>query len=178
MNSSNAAPPGFTIRIEREGFTRFSLNTSQLIPVAKDTAFHFFEDPRNLSDIIPDWVNFRVIDKGSDRVVRKNSEFNYTLTWLGIPLRWRSRITDYAPPDRFTDVQLKGPYRSWIHTHIIENGPRGTLMRDEISYAIPLIAVPVHALIIKKQLEAIFRHRAEKIADWARMKAAAHSHEK
>lgn len=177
MHSSGAVPHGFRFSIERDGFAAYKLHSAQVIPVGKEQAFRFFEDPRNLSQIIPDWVNFHVNIDGSDAVVRKDSEFNYTLTWLGIPLRWRSRIIEYSPPERFTDIQLRGPYASWVHTHIIEETHEGSLMRDEISYSIPLIAVPVHGLIIKKQLEEIFHYRAEKIAEWARRRNDGPSHE-
>lgn len=172
MHSSGRVPPGFRFSIERVGFASYKLHSAQVIPIAREGAFQFFEDPLNLSHIIPDWVNFSVIDKGSDRVVRKGSEFNYTLSWLGIPLRWRSRITEYEPPEHFTDIQLKGPYASWVHAHTMEDAPGGTLMRDEIAYTIPCIAVPVHGLIIKRQLSEIFRYRAERIADWARSRKA------
>jgi ligand-binding SRPBCC domain-containing protein len=166
MRSSGIVLPGFRFGIDQKGIGRFHLSASQLVPVGKEQAFRFFEDPRNLSRIIPDWVNFHVRNEGSATAVKKNAEFNYSLTWLGIPLRWRSRITVYDPPERFTDIQVKGPYSSWEHTHLLEETPGGTLMKDEVFYKIPVIAVPVHGFIIKKQLEEIFRYRAEKIEEW------------
>lgn len=167
MHASGIIPPGFRFSIERKGIGRFELRASQVVPVGRVEAFRFFEDPRNLPHIIPEWINFSFENDGRAVVVRKNAEFNYSLTWLGVPLHWRSRITVYDPPERFTDIQLKGPYSLWEHTHRVEETPGGTLMKDEVVYKIPLVAVPVHGFIIKKQLEEIFRYRAGKIAEWA-----------
>jgi ligand-binding SRPBCC domain-containing protein len=166
MHASGSEIPGFRFSIERKGIGRFKLSASQVVPVGRVEAFRFFEDPRNLSHIIPEWVNFRFENDGRAAVVRKNAEFDYSLTWLGIPLHWRSRITVYDPPERFTDIQVKGPYSSWEHTHLLEETPGGTLMEDKVFYKIPLIAVPVHGFIITRQLEEIFRYRAGKIAEW------------
>jgi ligand-binding SRPBCC domain-containing protein len=37
--------------------------------------------------------------------------------WLGpLPLNWLARIEDVSP-NGFTDRQLRGPFREWIHRH-------------------------------------------------------------
>jgi ligand-binding SRPBCC domain-containing protein len=37
--------------------------------------------------------------------------------WLGpLPLRWLARIEDVSPTG-FTDRQLRGPFREWVHRH-------------------------------------------------------------
>ena len=81
---------------------------------------------------------------------------------------WRSRIIDYKPPERFTDIQLKGPYKSWTHLHVLEKVPEGTLMKDEVTYTLYLPALIVHHLLIRKKLKDIFSYRAVKIAEWAK----------
>ena len=81
---------------------------------------------------------------------------------------WRSRIIDYKPPERFTDLQLKGPYKSWQHVHILERVPEGTLMTDEVTYTLHLPAIVLHRFLIRKKLIEIFNYRSVKIAEWAK----------
>jgi ligand-binding SRPBCC domain-containing protein len=69
---------------------------------------------------------------------------------------------------RFVDMQLRGPYALWHHTHEFSpDGPDSTLMRDTVRYALPggpLGAVP-HTLFVKAELDRIFDHRARKVPE-------------
>ncbi len=163
---STVHPSGFHIDIKRCGLLTYQLTTSQILTVTRETAFKFFEDPGNLCDITPLWLDFCMINKESTIEVGENAEFDYTIKFLGKKMRWQSRIIDYHPPERFTDIQLTGPYKSWIHKHILEKVPDGTLMKDEVFYTLHLPTAVLHPLIIKKKLMDIFSYRAVKIAEW------------
>jgi len=145
----------------------YKLGTSQFLPIPRKEAFEFFEDPGNLCDITPPWLDFCMLHSGRDTGVHENAEFEYTIRYLGIKMRWQSRIIDYHPPERFTDIQLKGPYKSWTHLHLLEEVPGGTLMRDEVTYRLYLPVIIVHPFLIRTKLIDIFRYRAVKVAEWA-----------
>lgn len=161
-------PPTFQVHIHRAGLLGYRLVASQVLPVCQEKAFGFFEDPRNLCDITPVWLDFCMLDRESVTGIRENAEFEYTITFLGITMAWRSRIIDYHPPERFTDIQLKGPYRSWVHLHKLEKVPEGTLMTDEVSYTLPVLALGLNPFLIREKLIDIFSYRAVKIAEWAK----------
>ena len=164
MRIKYSLPSSFTIDFKKTGFFTYRILTSQVFPFSPEDVFPFFEDPRNLSEITPQWLDFRMINKDKAAVF-KGAEFDYTIRWFGVRFRWRTRIVDYKKPERFTDVQLSGPYRCWQHIHIFEKVPNGTRMKDDVTYGIPLVAVPLHSIIIRKQLEDIFCFRAVRIAD-------------
>jgi len=126
------------------------------------------KDPRNLFEITPDWLDFRMLDPGRSEVY-EGAEFDYNIKWLGIPIRWKSRIIHYHPPVTFTDTQVAGPYRSWEHLHVFEETDGGTLMKDTVTYRLPLAAFLIHRLVIMKQLREIFLYRALRIDEWGRM---------
>jgi ligand-binding SRPBCC domain-containing protein len=163
-------PPSFTLSVRSLGNFTCELAASQVLPLPRERAFAFFEDPRNLFDITPDWLRFVMKDRETKTEVFEGAEFDYTIRWLSVTLRWRSRIEGYRPPEQFTDVQLVGPYRSWRHRHTFEEVPGGTLMRDIVTYRLPfgLLGSTAHALAVRRQLENIFRYRAVRIDAWAR----------
>lgn len=163
-------PPTFTLRFDRRDRATHQLTASQVLALPRKQAFAFFEDPRNLFDITPDWLRFVMKDRDSKTAMFEGAEFEYTIRWYGIPLPWRSRITGYKPPGQFTDIQLAGPYRSWSHLHTFEEASEGTLMNDSVTYQLPLgpLGSLVHALTVRRQLEDIFRYRAMRIHAWAR----------
>lgn len=147
----------------------YQLIATQFLPVPPETAFTFFEDPENLRGITPDWLDFRISNNQVNTQISEGSEFDYTIRWLGIKLSWRSKITEYRPPERFIDLQVVGPYLFWSHLHIFERSPLGTLMKDEVTYRLPygVIGKIFHSLVIKKQLKDIFSYRAMRINKWA-----------
>jgi ligand-binding SRPBCC domain-containing protein len=81
-----------------------------------------------------------------------------------VPMVWRSRITEVEPGRRFVDVQERGPYRSWQHSHELEplraGGVDGTLVRDRIVYRLPLGPLGRLGLpLVRRQLEQLFDFR-------------------
>jgi ligand-binding SRPBCC domain-containing protein len=169
MNTTYNLPPTFKIRFEKPDRYTYLLSTSQIltIPVAK--AFSFFERPENLSEITPDWLNFRFDNKGGQSQTYEGAEFDYTIRWFAIKIRWHTKISEYRRPEMFTDVQIKGPYAMWSHLHTFEPVPEGTRMRDFVTYRIPfgILGEFFHGFIIKRQLQDIFLYRAVRIAEWA-----------
>ena len=140
------------------------LSASQFVARALDEVFDFFSRPENLGRITPASMGFEFLT--DDRAMREGLEIRYRIRpLLGIPMTWTTRITGFDPPNRFTDVQLSGPYRRWEHTHTFEGAPGGTIVRDEIAYEVPFgpLGDLANRLVVRSELERIFRHRAETI---------------
>ncbi|MGE5301081.1 MAG: SRPBCC family protein [Acidobacteriota bacterium] len=169
MAETQRLPKTFSITFSRPDSRTFLLSASQVLHVARPKAFGFFEDPRNLIEITPDWLDFRMRDRSKAEVF-EGAEFDYTIRWLSLRLPWRSRITGYRPPESFTDVQVKGPYPYWRHLHTFAEEDGATLMRDEVTYRLPfgLFGKLLHQLVIRRQLRDIFCYRALRIDQWAR----------
>ena len=127
--------------------------------------FAFFENPYNLARITPSWLNFQVTSRERVRM-QKGAEIHYTIRWLGLPMPWKTIIAEYEPPYVFVDVQEKGPYAFWRHRHTFEETSEGVKVRDHVDYAVPLGALGrlAHAIIVRKQLEAIFRYRQQQLS--------------
>ena len=111
--------------------------TEQLVPLARGSVFAFFAEPRNLEAITPPWLRFHIVDQ-STGCVEEGTELTYRLRIRGFPVTWRSRIEEWQPNDRFVDVQLRGPYARWHHTHTFHDSGSGTLIRDRVLYRLPL----------------------------------------
>lgn len=129
-----------------------------------DEVFAFFSDAYNLEKITPDFLRFRVLDS-TTRPLRAGTCIDYRLSLHGIPLHWRSRIDAWEPNRRFVDVQMRGPYKLWHHTHEFEPYEGGTLIRDRVRYALPLGVLGdllAHGRVAR-DLRAIFAFRRKKI---------------
>lgn len=134
--------------------------TSQLwLPRQPNELFPFFGDAANLDKITPAWLHFQIVTS-TPLQIQQGSLIDYRLRVRGIPLRWRTRINVWEPPRRFVDEQVRGPYRRWIHEHTFESENGGTLIRDRVTYAVPLNFL-LHRLFVRPDIEKIFGFRAE-----------------
>ena len=141
-----------------------TLSRETTVPVDQQTAFSFFEDPRNLARITPAWLNFQIDTPFSG--MRKGAVIDYRIRWMGLSLKWKTTITEYQPPHRFVDEQTCGPYALWRHEHLIEPVPGGARIADRVTYAMPVGALGelAHALVVRRQLEEIFNYRQKAVA--------------
>ena len=131
-----------------------------------EAVFAFFADARNLEAITPPLLRFRLLTP-EPIAMGVGTFLQYALRLHGVPVRWDTLIQAWEPPRRFVDVQLRGPYRLWHHTHELEplDGGAATLMRDTVRYAIgfgPLGEIARRALVAQ-DLEDIFAFRAERV---------------
>lgn len=143
----------------------YALTCDLVAPVSLERAFAIFEDPYNLARITPPWLNFRILS--ADLKMELGAEIDYQFRWCGVPLNWRTRITEYDPPYCFVDEALRSPYARWHHEHRFSEVPEGTLVSDRVEYRMPFgfVGSAVHDLLVSKQLQEIFRFRQEAIAD-------------
>lgn len=143
-----------------------TLRREQWIPRPIDEVFAFFADARNLEEITPPWLGFRILTMSSDSVAA-GTEIRYRMRLHGIPIFWRTEIRQWQPPYRFIDVQRSGPYRVWHHTHRFEAHGKQTRMLDIVRYRLPfgLLGRLVHELTVAGDVRRIFDYRSERIAE-------------
>lgn len=143
----------------------YILECEMSAPLSVREAFEIFEDPYNLAKITPPWLNFRITSDGKLEM-RRGAEITYRIRWAGIPLSWKTAITEYEPPFFFVDEQARGPYRYWRHRHTFRPTEGGTIVGDRVEYALPFgwLGRIVHALFLRRQLRQIFAYRQKALA--------------
>jgi len=133
------------------------------LPRPRTEVFPFFADARNLAVITPPWVRFETLTP-TPIDMRPGALIDYRIRLHGFPMRWRTEIETWEPPFRFTDRQLRGPYRLWHHTHTFEERDGGTLCRDEVRYAVWGGAL-VERFFVRGDIRRIFAFRRDKLTE-------------
>ncbi len=137
------------------------LRAELFLPQPLDEVFGFFASPRNLHRITPPGLGFEYLT--DEAPMHAGLEIGYRIRPLfGIPVGWLTQITEYDPPNGFDDVQLRGPYRRWEHTHRFEAVDGGTLVHDEVAYELPagIAGDFVNRFVVRNELSWIFLYRA------------------
>jgi ligand-binding SRPBCC domain-containing protein len=143
----------------------YTLERRQLVRRPLAEVFGFFANPANLQHLTPPFLDFRILTP-LPIDMREGALIDYRISIRGVPLRWRTRIEAFEPMRSFVDVQLRGPYRAWRHTHTFVETERGTEVQDHVEYVLPFGPVGrlAHALLVERDLAKIFAYRHEAIA--------------
>jgi ligand-binding SRPBCC domain-containing protein len=142
-----------------------TLRCEQVLDADVDRVFAFFADPLNLEAITPPLLSFAVVTP-APIAMGVGTFIQYRLRLHGVPMRWDTLIQEWEPPRRFVDVQVRGPYRLWHHTHELTPLDDGrTRMRDTVRYDLGFGALGALArrAIVRRDLDAIFAYRAERV---------------
>lgn len=138
----------------------YSLHAEQSVAAPIEKVFDFFTDVNTLVRLTPPFVRLRILS-AETKIWGRGQRLEYEIRPFALPLRWVSEITEFDPPFRFADEQVKGPYRRWRHVHHFYPLSTGTLIVDDITYEIPFgfLGRIVHRSVIRRQLDAIFAFR-------------------
>jgi ligand-binding SRPBCC domain-containing protein len=144
----------------------YTICTVQKIPASIQEVWDLFSNPKNLQEITPGDMNFRVISKDESDQIFPGQIIEYKVSpLLGIPLYWKTEIREVRDSTFFMDVQLKGPYKLWQHEHHFKEIEGGVEMTDIVKYENPfgLIGRIANNLLVKKRLHNIFSFRYKQV---------------
>ena len=139
----------------------YTLIVMQKLPIGLSEAWDFFSSPKNLKEITPPSMRFKVTSGEPDRMY-PGQIISYRVAPLpGIRTSWVTEITHVDKEKFFVDEQRFGPYRMWHHEHHFELKEGGLVMTDKVSYKIPfgILGHLAQVLFVRKQLKSIFEYR-------------------
>jgi len=140
----------------------YQLKREQFLQSNIDDVWSFVSSPKNLPRITPNYMNFKITSKDLSEKMYPGMLISYTVTpVLGLPMSWLTEITQVEEKKFFIDEQRDGPYSIWHHQHFIESHKDGVLMKDIVTYKLPLgfLGRLAHWLFVKRQLNSIFNYR-------------------
>jgi uncharacterized protein (TIGR01777 family) len=113
--------------------------------------------------------------RGRKGTIRDGGEVELEVERSALRFAWRLRHRDHREGGGFTDEQVEGPFRSWVHVHCFEDdGEGGTRVLDEITWEAPAIGAlkGLVTSLLERELGRVFAFRERRLrgdlADHAR----------
>ena len=112
-----------------------------------------------LERLIPPWENTSVI--ASQGGIAPGGTTTLKLHAGPVPYLWHARHVEDIPGVMFKDIQHKGPFARWEHSHLFHTAPQGCTLEDRITYRLPVqSALPAFSeRVVESMLERIFTYR-------------------
>jgi ligand-binding SRPBCC domain-containing protein len=134
------------------------VDTEVWLPRPRDEVFAFFSDAANLEALTPPWLHFRILTP-KPIAMHAGTLIDYGIRVHGLPISWQSEITMWDPPHRFVDVQRRGPYRRWVHTHSFGEANGGAIVGDVVEFDVPFSFAA--GWFVMRDVRKIFAFRKE-----------------
>jgi ligand-binding SRPBCC domain-containing protein len=136
------------------------------VPAPIDEVFTFFDDPANLSRLMPPPVAIRLVSI-EPAPPRPGSVFTFRYGLGPFERTWTVRLVDRVPGARFADETISGPLARFIHSHsFTPSRGGGTWIEDRIDFHVGpggVIGTVVDAVAgIVMRLTFVWRHAMQR----------------
>jgi len=112
------------------------LETSLPMNCSPETAFEFLVRPENLLKIIPPDLGFSFLEVPEQ--LELGSRIEFQVTGYGPVQRFLHEVISLDRPTGFTEHQVSGPLKRFVHEHIVEaNGNGEVLVIDRVEFEPP-----------------------------------------
>ncbi|MCP4338970.1 MAG: TIGR01777 family protein [Desulfobulbaceae bacterium] len=134
-------------------------------PCSAEELYNWHSRPGALERLLPPWENIAVLARkggiepgGMVKLKMHAGPFSY---------RFLARHIDDIPGKMFRDIQERGPFASWSHTHKFRSKGEGSLLQDQIEYSLPGHRFLPHFVKnqVEKRLANIFSHRQRLLSE-------------
>lgn len=122
--------------------------------------FAWHQRPGAFERLRPPWTRIDVVERSGSIRDGDRLEMRMGLGPVGVP--WVAEHQDFVEGKQFSDVQVRGPFAKWEHTHFFEpDGADASVLEDRVDYRLPM--GPAGAIFggpfVAKMLETMFAYR-------------------
>lgn len=112
---------------------------------------------------MPPWEKIEILEQQGG--IKNDGQITIKIYQGPISIRWQLEHFGYIKGKVFNDKQIKGPFKSWTHSHIFhEIDDENCYLEENIDYEIPFgfLGYLLASWIIKAKLKKLFdyRHKA------------------
>ncbi len=130
------------------------------LKAAPEEVFRWHARPEALEDLTPPWEPVEV-ESRTGGIEDEGSRVQIRMRVGPFRPRWIAEHRECVPGRRFRDVQVKGPFAHWEHTHSFLPDGSGSILEDRVEYALPggRLAHWLFGGFVRRKLRRLFDYR-------------------
>lgn len=105
-------------------------------PCRVEELYNWHARPGALERLIPPWEKTTVVRRKGG--LEPGGEVEMRMHAGPFPFRWHAHHIENQPGIMFRDIQHRGPFSKWSHTHLFQEGTNCAFLEDKIDYRLPL----------------------------------------
>jgi ligand-binding SRPBCC domain-containing protein len=127
--------------------------------------FAFFDRPSNIKRVTPSALAVSLESHPVD--LRLGTIFAYRLRRWPVDLSWDVVVSEYSPPQGFTNVKARGFFPKWAHKHTIVPADEGTELQVSLEYEVPsgIYHTLTNTYVIRDAMAELVREQTRAIVD-------------
>lgn len=140
--------------------TKILLSWKANIPNEVGQVFTWHERPGAFQRLAPPWQDMEVVRMAGG--IRDGAQVELKLKLGPISIPWHLQHQNYVENKRFEDIQIKGPFAAWKHTHQFSSlADKETLLEDTIEFQLPgsVIGKALGQHFCERELNRLFGYR-------------------
>ncbi len=130
--------------------------------VSAKQLFDWHARPGAFERLGPPWQKMKIVDRQG--TITDGSVLKFRVYQGPISLLWEAHHEGWRDGEQFIDVQKRGPFSHWRHTHGFADAEGGAKLTDSLEYKLPLHALTgmFGGILVDPMLEQMFRFRHER----------------
>ncbi len=128
-------------------------------PCSAAELYAWHSRPGALERLLPPWDDTTVLSREGG--IAPGGRVYLKMHFGPITLQYHGRHTENIPGKMFRDIQEKGPFAHWSHSHFFQDTSSGAELRDEVEFSLPgHTFVPESIkLLVTEKLARMFHYR-------------------
>ncbi len=130
------------------------------IRTSVEKLFTWHEGKGAVLRLTPPWIPLKIIARSGEGI-QEGAKIRFKIKFFKIPMVWESEHINYQKNKFFKDMQTKGPFPLWVHSHMFrQDGTHHSIMEDKIEFKLPFqtLTRPFYKFVIK-EFERMFAYR-------------------
>ena len=139
-----------------------------LVACEPDKLFEFLTQPSNFEKLTDPQSGLTLVE--APPRLSKGAKLKFLVEAFGIAQEIEHEITEFDPPRSFTEMQVRGPFQSWVHQHRVEpDGNGGARLIERVDFKPPggLLGMLLNEQAVRKMIETAMAFRRERLAELA-----------
>jgi uncharacterized protein (TIGR01777 family) len=137
-----------------------TLKPTVTLPVSAAEAYSWHKRPGAFERLLPPWVNLNIVKRNGG--IEDGARVVLRIPCGPLRLRWELEHRHCRAGKSFSDVQIRGPFSRYAHTHRFDQHPDGSSeLIDHLEYVLPFgyLGRALAGPFVRRSLDRLFAYR-------------------